>query len=201
MTTKVQIKWKRWTQILSSLNRLEYATLKQIQRLHNLKSYENAYRVLRMMEKEGVITSEKRDKKIYYLTQKGKDVVGSDKQTPSKRMIEHTLMRNDLFIYLGCPGDWKTEAKTSTPTLEIISDARFSKKGQKYFVEVDREVPMTENRKKIKKYKELNEIFKRNYNRDIHLIFYTSSESRKGQLLKLLKESVPSQVYSIFDIM
>lgn len=183
------------------MDKLEFATIRQLQRLHDLKSYDNAYRVMRALENEGLVLSEKREFKIYYLSKDGKTVIGSEKDFPPKRLMEHTLMRNDFYIYLGCPPSWRVESPIKTTTFELIPDATYDDpQGVPVYVEIDNNTVMRENRKKISQYQAINPSFKQRFKRDIYVIFYTSTENRKKLLESYAKNKINIKVYSIFDI-
>ena len=195
------MKWKRWKKILSSLDRLEFATLKHLQRLHDLKSYDNAYRILREMEQEGLVLTEKREHKIYYLSKDGKIMIGSEKEFPPKRLIEHTLMRNDFYLFLDCPPSWEIERPVRTSAFEIIPDVTFKdRNGIPIFVEIDNKMSMRDNRKKINNYKNLSPFFKKQFGKSLEVYFLTVTENRKKLLESYAKNKINVKVYSIFDI-
>src|SRR5690625_4573414 len=108
------------------------------------------------MEKDNLIKSTMHERKIYYITNKGNDFIGKGNTRLNKTEIQHALMRNDLYIELGMPDSWKKEAPiVVNDEVVLISDARFKRNNQYYFVEVDNKQAMRTNIEKIKKYKEV----------------------------------------------
>lgn len=84
--------------IQSKLAELTYATSEQLRVINNLGGDRNARRILLDMEKEGYIKSIRLDKKIYYVDTR-----------LQRKEIQHTLMRNDMYIKLNMPQDWQKE--------------------------------------------------------------------------------------------
>src|SRR5690625_2066926 len=174
---RLKKKIQRQEEILSSLYELTYATSEQLKIINNLSSDRNARRILYEMEQDGLIKSTMRYRKIYYISNKGSDSIARGNKRLKKSEIEHTLMRNDLYIELGMPQTWKKEAKIIIDDKVIlISDARFKRNGKYYFVEIDNKQSMRTNIEKIKKY---NDIFRMIYRQDKYnptLIWYTLSD-------------------------
>lgn len=174
---------QREEEILLSLDDLTYATRKQLQIICNLSGDRNAHRILHAMEKDKLITSIRTSQKIYFLSNRGKEQIGSNQGELKRSWITHTLMRNDLYIELGMPRDWRKEVpvKMNGETL-LIPDAMFSKRNIKHFVEVDNQQTMKTNADKIEKYKELFSVIFKQYGHHPILIWYTLSEVRKKKL-------------------
>lgn len=193
-------KIERHERILSSLDKLQYATVKQLHRLHDLKSDRNCYRILRQLKDDKLVNFIKREMNIYHLTKEGRELIGSEKELPKSRVMDHILMRNDLFIYLGCPPSWTIEQEVEVGKEVIRSDAYFRKNKEHYFVEVDHTQPMKENRKKILSYEKMNAAHRKQFDADINLVFYTVSQIRKQKLEQFAKGKVPIQVYSVTDL-
>lgn len=179
-------KQQREEQILLSFDILTYATRKQLQIINNLGGERNAQRILQRMEKERFISSIRTEQKIYFLSNKGKERIGSKQGELNKKEIVHTLMRNDLYIKLGMPNTWEKERPIKlNGEVFIIPDARFKKNGEIHFVEIDNKQTMKTNKEKIKKYKELSPIIFKQFNHTPTLIWYTLSEVRRQKLKEL----------------
>ncbi len=165
-------KVSRYEQIQSSLVSLTYATRAQLQAVNDLGGERNARRILLDMERMGYIKSVRLDKKIYYVDTRLK-----------RNEIQHTLMRNDLYIKMGMPKDWAKEKPIrSNGEILLIPDAMFTKRNEYHFVEIDNMQAMRINYDKIKKYKELSKMMFRQYKHHPTLIFYTLSDSRKNKI-------------------
>lgn len=193
---------RRWERILSSLDKLDYATRRQLQAIHDLKSDKNAYRILSEMESEKLINSVRREQKIYYLTKKGRQYVGSSKDVPGKQVIEHILMRNQLYIRLGCPGTWRTERPISLKDsgVRIVPDAMYNVKNLYYFIEVDRSQPMSENRKKIDQYTILKDAFLQQFGEEPILLFYVMTDNRKKAINAYAHGKIRCKIYTTEDV-
>ena len=187
----------RHEQIMLTLDKLNYATRKQLQIINNLGGTRNAQRILQRMEKEGLIKSERLEMKIYYLSEKGKRQIGSGKGDLKKTQIIHNLLRNDLYIKLGMPKDWKKETPiTLNGKLLLIADARFTHNGINHFVEIDNKQSMKKNEEKILKYKKVFPIIFQQFGHHPVLIWCTMSEIRKMKLEKMCqKHQIKHKVY------
>ncbi|MGD6898585.1 replication-relaxation family protein [Bacillus infantis] len=198
-------KRQRHESILLTLDRLGFATRSQLQRLHNLKSAKNANRILRDMAE--YLQFKRMQEKIYYLSKEGRELIGSSKEQKWGQNVEHTLMRNDLFIELGQPASWKNEPMVKIQYKEGLSfkelhfrpDARFQKEKIHHFVEIDITQSMTENKKKIEKYREFYEYFKPTFGHVPVIVFYTTSTTRKARLQEYMK-GMSALVYCIDDL-
>lgn len=158
--------------IQSKLAELTYATSEQLRVINNLGGDRNARRILLDMEKEGYIKSIRLDKKIYYVDTR-----------LQRKEIQHTLMRNDMYIKLNMPQDWQKEVPLrKNGEILVIPDAMFKKNNEYHFVEIDNAQNMKTNYEKIKKYKEISKMIFNQYKHHPTLIFYTTSESRKKKL-------------------
>lgn len=175
----------RQEQILLSLNNFSFATREQLQITNNLKGDRNAHRILYEMEQDKLINSVRYDKKIYYLSNRGGERIGKSNPRMKRNQIQHTLMRNDLYIKLGMPQLWKKEAPIILNNeVILISDARFKSQNKYCFVEIDNKQSMRTNYDKIKKYKEVFKMIYRQNKYHPTLIWYTLSEIRKERLKK-----------------
>ncbi|GIO22406.1 replication-relaxation family protein [Oceanobacillus sp. J11TS1] len=182
--------------ILSSLDNLTYATREQLQVINNLGGDRNAQRILARMEKDKLLLATRLEKKIYYLSNKGKQIIGSNQGKLNKREVVHILMRNDLYIRLGMPADWKKEWPVRWGENKIIADARFKKGGEYHFVEIDNQQTMATNIEKIKKYKDLSYAIFKQYNHRPTVIWCTLSDVRKNKLKTLCENhGLKFQVY------
>lgn len=131
---------------------------------------------------------------MYYLSKEGRDWIGSDHEVKWTLQLEHYLMRNDLYIYYGCPKDWAVEKKTYFKVLGnnerwIIPDARFQVCDVWHYVEIDRIQTMPANKKKISDYAELSSIIQADLGYKPKIIFYTVKTSREGKLRELCQEA------------
>lgn len=184
-------------QILLSLNSLNFATRIQLQKIEDLKGDRNAHRILFEMEKDKLINSVRHDKKIYYLSSRGGERIGTSYIRLKRNQIEHNLMRNDLYIKLNMPESWKKEAPiVINGDVVLISDARFKSQGQHHFVEVDNKQSMRANYDKIKKYKEVFKMIYRQHKYHPTLIWYTLSDLRKDKLEQACRKAgIKYQIY------
>src|SRR5699024_11804078 len=83
----------------------------QINTIEKLGSDRNARKVLFELEEDKLIKSVRRNKKIYFVTNKGNDLIGKGNTRLKRSEIDHSLMRNDLYIKLGMPDSWKKESR------------------------------------------------------------------------------------------
>lgn len=186
---------KRQEAILLSLKKCDYLTREQFQKMHDLGKPRNAHRILNEMEE--FISSFTNDRKyVYYLNKDGRERVGATKIRKKTAMINHFLMRNDLYIALGRPSSWKNEVKITIPNtkISIVSDSIFISNKTHYFVEVDYKQTMSKNTVKIKRYQQLA-----SFNSQFALIWITTTPYRKKKL-QLLCEGLNVQVYLWDDI-
>lgn len=194
---KTAQKIRRQERILLTLDKLTYSTIEQLQIIEDLKGYRNAHRILHEMEKDKLIGSVRHEKKIYYLSNRGGEQIGKSNPNVKKSLIQHTLMRNDLYIKLGMPKTWKKEAPIIiNDKVVLISDARFKRNGRYYFVEIDNKQAMRTNYEKIKKYSEVFKMIRKQFNYNPQLIWYTLSDVRKEKLIKeCQKNAVSYKIY------
>jgi Replication-relaxation len=123
---------------------------------------------------------------IYYLSKKGRDYVGTDRVIKKTMQMEHKLMRNDVRIYYDYPADWRNEVEQKMTIggkkKSIVADAVFTLDGTMYFVEIDNEQKMINNKRKIDFYKDFFRLAGEKLNKECVLIFYTNTELRRKQL-------------------
>ena len=173
----------REDQILCRLDKMNFLTSKQLNKLENLAGIRNTQRILNEMERDRLLLSVRTEQKVYYLSNKGKERIGSNQAELKKNKIVHTLMRNDLYIILGMPSDWRNEKPIKlNGEVFLIPDATFKNKGEFHFVEIDNKQTMRTNTDKIKKYKDLSKVIFDNYNHTPTLIWYTLSDIREQKL-------------------
>jgi len=123
---------------------------------------------------------------IYYLNKNGREYVGCDKIRKRGGHVAHTIMRNDAWLFYGCPSDWKNEVKVSDGNSHVVTDAMFMKALRYHFLEVDRTQPMKENKLKIARYKELerNGLIKEKLGHFPTIVFITTTELRRKQIIE-----------------
>ncbi|TCN25466.1 replication-relaxation family protein [Mesobacillus foraminis] len=140
---------------------------------------------------------------IYYLNSKGREAVNCLKVRKKTTTIEHYLMRNYLYITLGCPANWRNEIQiiNGKDKDKIIcrTDALIDNSGAYTIIEVDNEQKMNENIKKIDRYREL--IKRKAFGRFASVpkfIWITKTEYRRNELLKA-SEGLNVTVYLLSD--
>lgn len=159
--------------------------------MHRLGGERNANRVLKEMSE--YLYSFRKDENIYYLSKEGRERVGCEKVLKKTAQVEHYLMRNDLYIALGCPADWKSEVKLEIPAVvSVIADAFFVRSGVYCIIEIDHIQKMTVNREKVKKYRKLLELGV--FEKPPVFIWMTTTEYRRKELTKLC-EGMDVRVY------
>ncbi len=139
---------------------------------------------------------------IYYLNANGRAYVDCNKIRKKGAHVEHTIMRNEFWLFYGTPHDWKNEIKVSDGKATIICDAMFTKSLMYHFLEVDNTQPMSENRTKIARYKELadNGLLAQKLKHFPTVVWLTSTELRRKQLQEACKGLPVVRVYTITDI-
>ncbi|MET3699498.1 protein involved in plasmid replication-relaxation [Bacillus oleivorans] len=184
----------------------------QIQEIHRLGKRPNTLRILKEMEPylHKKPFHERNGEHVYYLNSLGRDVIGSTKERKwSAEVIEHYLMRNDFYINLGMPSTFEIEREIVLELREGLSyreevircDALYKREGVYYFLEVDRTQSMSENKKKIERYKKASEVINKKFKQAPVVVFYTASKLRKINIEKYLtKTGLKYEVYSKEDI-
>ncbi|RFU70354.1 hypothetical protein D0469_07065 [Peribacillus saganii] len=190
---------QRQESILLSLKKLDYLTRSQIQIIHDLKSDRNAQRVLKAMEEYLHVIKD--GENIYYLNSKGRELIDCDKVRKSTGNIQHYIMRNYLYIVLGCPSEWENEMKIThiegNEKITCRPDALI-KKGDIYTViEVDNTQTMKKNLEKIDKYRVLRQrgafgFFAPKF------IWITTTEHRRKELMAA-SQGLNVEVYTVSD--
>src|SRR5690625_4021360 len=157
MPERLKRKIQRQERILSTLADLTYATSDQINEIERLGSDRNIRRILYEMESDKLIASLRREKKVYYVINKGSDFIGRNNPRLKQSEIEHALLRNNLYICLGCPKDWRKEVPINiNGEKALVADAVFTEGNVIYFVEVDNRTSMQTNYSKIRRYAEVD---------------------------------------------
>lgn len=188
----------RQEQILLSLKKFDYLTVKHFQKLHDLKSDRNAYRVINQLSGHLNYFNDE-GRKVYYLNKKGREAVSSDKIRRKLTSAKHYIMRNDLYIHLGKPNNWKNEIRikyqSSKNKITVVADAYFST-NKYHLIEIDNMQKMQKNKIKIEKYRRLIEhnVFKSMPT----LIWVTTTKYRQGALIDLC-DGLDASVYLSTD--
>lgn len=191
---------QRQEQILLSLKKLDYLNRQQLQRLHRLGKTRNANRVLQDLApylssyREGY-------QSVYYLNSLGREYVNSEKVRKKTQFVNHVLMRNEFYLHMKCPVDWKNEMRVKDGKVTLIVDGWFKSGGKYHFLEVDSTQKMSENRAKINAYRELQQrgVIAQDLGYFPVLVWLTASDYRKKQLKKLL-EGIPARVFTLSEI-
>lgn len=180
------------------MKKFDFLTRDQLNKYFHLGKVRNTNRVLgRLSEylssfREGYQT-------IYYLSKDGRDYVDCNKVRKKGGHVQHIIMRNQFWLFYGCPRDWKNEVKISNGKTSVVADAMFSRNGFKCFLEVDNLQSMKENREKIKRYRDLMQSIVLNLGYYPTLIWITTTEHRRKQLEKTC-EGLKVKVYTLEDI-
>ncbi|MFC0188509.1 replication-relaxation family protein [Fictibacillus aquaticus] len=181
------------------MKKLDFLTIDQIQRIHGIASERHARGVLKKMEH--YLASFREGKKYYYLNKEGRERIGCEKVRKKTLQAKHFIIRNEIYIAFGQPDTWKNEIKLGTKnTGHFICDAWFKVENQHYCVEADYTQKMSENRKKIDRYKKFREtgVFQKNYGHFPELIWITTTEYRRQQLKKMC-DGLTCEVFTIAD--
>lgn len=189
---------QRDEEILLLLKKFDFLTRDQIATYFKLGKVGNANRVLRNLS-DYLMTIREGYQSIYYLSKEGRDYVECEKIRKKGGHVQHIIMRNQFWLFYGCPGDWKNEIKVSNGKSSIVADAMFSRNGFKCFLEIDNLQSMKENRYKVKRYKELMQSIVLNLGYYPTLVWLTTTELRRKQLEKAC-EGLKVKVYTINDI-
>lgn len=148
-------------------------------------------------------------KNVYYLSSKGREIIGSEQEVKWSLQVDHSLMRNDMYIFYHAPNDWRCEERVDFMYQEgltrierfIVPDATFTVGGVYHFLEVDNTQSMLDNKKKIQVYSHLAPAIEKQFSQKPVLVFYTLTEFRKNKLLTLCQESeVSCKIYTKQDL-
>lgn len=176
------------------MKKLDYLNRDQLAKIHRLGQKRNTNRILNNLSP--YLSHFREDySTIYYLSKEGREYVNSKKIRRKTSFVQHVIMRNDFYIFVGLPRDWRNEIKIKDDQQSVICDALYSLKGKYYCLEVDAKQQMKENRSKVKRYLSIY----RRTNDFPTLIWLTTTENRKKQLVEMCEE-LPCVVYTIDDI-
>lgn len=191
----------REEQILLLLKKFDFLTRDQLCNYFKLGSIRNTNKILNRLSS---YLNSFRDgyQSIYYLSKEGRLYVDCEKVRKKGGNIQHTIMRNEFWLFYGCPHDWRSEIKVSDQKTNVIVDAMFTKSLRYHFLEVDHLQPMKENRTKIKRYKDLyiNGSLARTLQHFPTIVWLTTTELRRKQLLEECKELPSVKVYTFNEI-
>ncbi|CAM3728583.1 Replication-relaxation [Mesobacillus zeae] len=180
-----------------TIDKLGVAKIKHLLRIHDLKSYRNACRVVRQLEPYTHQSYFDREK-IIYLNKEGRALIGSTKEVKKSPLIQHSLLRNDAFVHFNCPMNWRTEHTLEVAhkplsefeimikgltlkSKKVVADAVFERNGYMHIIEIDNTRNMIDNKKKIEAYREILPSLKVPI-----LYFFTVNEGRKKKLQEWL---------------
>jgi hypothetical protein len=139
--------------------------------------------------------------KVIYLNKEGRKLVASTKEVKKSPLLEHILLRNEAYLYFGCPSDWKTEYSLETKQQElssldikigaglkiknqkkVVADAVFTREWYLNIVEIDNTRNMIDNKRKIELYREVMKDLK------VPKLWYlTTTDDRKKKLLEWMQ--------------
>lgn len=187
--------------ILLSLKHFDFLTRDQLNQYCKLGTVRNTNRVLLELS-EYLMSVRSGYMNIYYLSRRGREYVGCEKIRKKGGHVEHTVMRNQLWLYYGCPSDWKNEVKVSDGDTTLVCDAMFKNSIQRHFLEVDHLQSMKKNREKIKKYTKLYQkgLIAEALGEFPVLVWLTTTDLRKKQLLEACNSLPIVRVFTINDI-
>jgi Replication-relaxation len=192
---------QRQEEILLKINQLTILSRQQIAQIFNLGSKRNTNRVLKCIApylssfREGYDT-------VYYLSKQGREYIGSDRVVKKTIQSKHILMRNQYYIFQGCPEYWKNEMKvTDGGKITVICDALYQKTKNYHIFECDVTQTMKENANKIMKYKQIydSKEFQNRLGYFPKVHFLTESVYRKEKLMTLLN-GLPFQCFTYDEI-
>lgn len=183
-----------------SLKKLDFLNRDQLRTIHRLGQIRNTNRILGELSP---YLSKFREEysTIYYLNAKGREYVSSERVRKKNATVNHTIMRNDFYIYSGLPSSWKNEMSLSDGTVKVIMDAWFKSEGYYNILEVDYTQSMKENRAKIQRYRQLfqNGAIEKKFGYFPCINWLTTSEIRRKKLQEACSD-LPVMVFTINDI-
>ncbi|MFS0562638.1 replication-relaxation family protein [Terribacillus sp. 179-K 1B1 HS] len=180
---------RKWTarqeEILLRLSRFGYATRTHLQAAIDLGAERNANRILARLESDGYVKSWRRESKVYGLTAAGAAMIGEELRKGGH--IEHALLRNDAWLALGKPKDWRIEAGFKFGPRTIIPDA-ISQAENLRVIEIDRKQKAGVNREKLRTYADLQRAYRQHGRVAPEIIFVTITEGRAMMLRKMAED-------------
>jgi hypothetical protein len=165
-----------------------------------LKSDRNAQRILKEMEK--YINYFYDGQRVYYLSKDGREKINCNIIRTKITTAKHYLMRNDLYIHLNQPTNWRNEVKMisgegTKGEIVIVADAYFVQDHKHHIIEIDNQQKMKKNKIKIDKYRRLIE--RNSFKGMPKLIWVTTTDYRRQSLLELC-DGLDVTVYLDSDI-
>lgn len=192
---------QREESILLLLKRFDFMTRDQLQRYFRIGTVRHTNRILEGLS-DFLMRIRDGKQTIFYLNKHGRQYVDCAKIRKKGGHVQHTVMRNDLWLHYGCPNDWRSEIKVSDGKASVIVDAMFTQSLRYHFVEVDNSQSMAENRAKIKRYKELhdNGLLTKQLGHYPTVVWLTTTELRRQQLQDASKALPITKVFTLSDI-
>lgn len=184
--------------ILLLLQKFDFLTRDQLNRYFNLGKVRNTNRVLKNLSNY-LLSFRDGNQSVYYLSKQGREYVGCQKVRKKGNHVQHTIMRNELWLYFKCPKDWKNEIKISSEKNTIVTDSMFTRNGFQFFLEVDNIQKMKVNREKINRYKDLMPSLIKQFGYIPTLVWLTTTEMRRKQIEEAC-EGLKCIVYTTDDI-
>lgn len=181
------------------MKEFDFLTRDQINKKFNLGKVRNTNRVLFNLS-EYLMTVREGHQTIYYLSKFGREYVDCDKIRKKGNHVQHTIMRNQFWLYYGCPKDWQNEMKVILEKKYIVVDAMFTRNNFHHFLEVDNLQTMKENREKIKRYKQMIQNFRVQFGYFPTVVWLTTTVLRKKQLIEACKDLPSVKVYTLDEI-
>lgn len=210
-------KQERIEQLLTTIDTLEMASIRQLQKIHGLGGYRNACRVVSHLKP--YVHEVRTEQKVLYLNAEGRKLIGSTKEVSKTQLMDHTLYRNDVYVFFNCPYDWKTEVRldaseafsdrdllfggiTPIKKKSVVSDAAFNRQGYFHIIEVDHTRHMIDNQKKIDRYAEILPEIRKEKEMVPILHFFTVTEDRKKKLSDMMKKKgIANEVRTFQEIL
>lgn len=185
-------------QILLLLRKFDFLTRDQLNKCFKLGKVRNTNRVLKNLSNY-LASYREGNQSVYYLSNLGREYVECTKVRKKGNHVQHTVMRNEFWLFFKCPQDWKNEIKISSGANTVVTDSMFTRNGFKYFLEVDNIQKMKVNRDKIQRYKNLMPSLIQQFGYNPTLVWLTTTELRRKQLEEAC-EGLKYQVYTMDDI-
>jgi hypothetical protein len=170
------------------LNSFGYATRFHLQEAIDLGAERNANRILSRLESEGLVKSYRRESKVYALTTVGAALIGAESKTNNSGHIKHSLLRNDAWIALGKPEDWRIEQAFKFGPKRIVPDAVSEANGLLRIIEIDRLQKADVNREKLRTYADLQRAYRQHGRVVPEIIFVTINEGKAMMLRRMAEE-------------
>jgi len=192
---------QRQESILLLLKRFDFMTRDQLRQYFRISTVRHTNRVLAELS-DYLMCVRDGFQSIYYLSKAGREYVDCAKIRKKGGHVMHTVMRNEFWLYYGCPSDWRSEIKVSDGSFDVVVDAMFTQSLRYHFLEVDHTQTMAENRAKIKRYKALhdNGLLTQKLAHFPTLVWLTTTEHRRKQLQEACAALPVTKVYTIADI-